>query len=246
MRKAKPSQSGIVIGPILFIVAILAVLATAIAAGSGSFNSDTSAVKAKAQASAILEYANEVKMAVDRVRGHGCADEQVSFENPLYGNYVNPNAPGNKSCHVFDPNGGGISYKTSLVSALDDTLSSDYGFGYWVFSGRSCIMGVGTCISAGSSRGQLLMGQNYIRKDVCLEINKALGNAVPENDAAYTDSGCAVSPYHFFTGSYAEPEAATIHSSAGYKKVIGCYKGGTCGYPIGGGGYHFYQALIIR
>ncbi len=55
-------QRGIAIGPILFVVALLAVLATAIAAGSGAFSGDTSAVKAKAQAAAILEYANEVKM----------------------------------------------------------------------------------------------------------------------------------------------------------------------------------------
>ena len=63
------NQRGIVIGPILAVVALLAVLASAIAAGSGSFNGDTSAVKAKAQATAILEYAHEVKFAVDRVLG---------------------------------------------------------------------------------------------------------------------------------------------------------------------------------
>ena len=108
MNRTGNRQSGIAIGPILFVVAILAVLASAIAAGSGAFNSDTSAVKAKAQASAILEYANEVKFAVDRLLAKGCADTQISFENPIVSGYTNPNAPSDKSCHVFDVNGGGI------------------------------------------------------------------------------------------------------------------------------------------
>ena len=47
MEKAGNQQSGIAIAPILFVVAILAVLAIAISAASGAFNGDTSAVKAK-------------------------------------------------------------------------------------------------------------------------------------------------------------------------------------------------------
>ncbi len=86
-------QRGIAIGPILYIVAILAVLASAIAAGSGAFNSDTSAISAKAQATAILGYTYEVKLGVDRVLGHGCKDTDISFENPVVGGYINPNSP---------------------------------------------------------------------------------------------------------------------------------------------------------
>ena len=64
-----------------------------IAAGSGAFNSDTSAISAKAQATAILGYAYEVKLGVDRVLGHGCKDTDISFENPVVGGYINPNSP---------------------------------------------------------------------------------------------------------------------------------------------------------
>jgi hypothetical protein len=109
MRKG--NQSGIAIGPILFVVALLAVLASAVAAGSGSFNSDTSAIKAKAQASAILEYAHEVKFAVEKLIGKGCKDTEISFENDVVSGYTNPNSLSDKSCHVFDVNGGGIIWK---------------------------------------------------------------------------------------------------------------------------------------
>ena len=75
-------QRGIVIGPILAVVAILAVLASAIAAGSGAFTGDTSAISAKAQATAILGYAYEVKLGVDRVLGHGCKDTCLLYTSP--------------------------------------------------------------------------------------------------------------------------------------------------------------------
>lgn len=45
---------GIAIGPILFVIAILAVLVGAISSGSGGFGSDTSVERARANAAAIV------------------------------------------------------------------------------------------------------------------------------------------------------------------------------------------------
>ena len=243
-------QRGIVIGPILFVVALLAMLAMAIAAGTGVFSGDTSAVNAKAQAAAILEQANEFKMAVERVRGHGCSDTEISFENTILNSYTspvasytNPNAPSDKSCHVFDVNGGGISYKRPPIEALDSKYGGELGFGYWVFSGKTCVNYTGKCRA---SKASLIMGCLFISKDVCKEINQKLGNPMPANDAAYADVGCGVLTYHFFGGSYTDPPSSTIDGGTANTKVIGCYKGGTCGIPTGGGGYHFYQVLILR
>ena len=47
-------NAGIALGPILFIIAILAILAAAIAAGSGSFNTSTASEGNKAKASALI------------------------------------------------------------------------------------------------------------------------------------------------------------------------------------------------
>ena len=189
-------QSGIAIAPILFVVAILAVLATAIAAGSGAFNGDTSAVKAKAQATAILEYANEVKMGVDRVYNRGCLDTQISFENPIVSGYTNPNAPSDKSCHVFDVNGGGIVWKappSGSQNQADHDAANPIGikvptgnFGM----GSVCVMGVGTggrCTASpctvpfpcfytdGTTSADVVMYLPWVTRDVCLAINKISG-----------------------------------------------------------------------
>ncbi|QQR68709.1 MAG: hypothetical protein IPI58_07660 [Alphaproteobacteria bacterium] len=163
-RWASASESGIAIGPILWVVAILAVLAAAIAAGSGVFNGDISAVKAKAQASAILEQANLLTIAVQRVVGHGCTDTQISFENPMVSGYVNSNAPSDKSCHVFDVNGGGINFPTITASTSDTTDG-----GKFVFEGSATFHGLGELIPD-------LVGYLPIDSlDLCKQLNTGLG-----------------------------------------------------------------------
>lgn len=230
-------QRGIAIGPILFVVALLAILATAISAGTGVFNGDTSAVKAKAQASAILEYANEVKMAVDRVRGHGCSNMEVSFENPIVSGYTNSNAPSDKSCHVFDVNGGGTVWKKppDNVSGHNEGYfyTGDYNF-------------TGNLPSGGGEQpnNDLVMFLLDINENVCAEINRML----------FQDSSIPTSIYS--PASFVEMRKFGIHFYwVGYG-----YNGGSdhptssCGlwpsviYPAGtkNDQYIFYNVLITN
>ena len=177
-------QRGIAIGPILCVVAILAVLASAIAAGSGAFNGDTSTVRSKAIAVALLEYADNVKMAVDRLLAKGCLETEISFENDFVtydGGYTNPNAPSDKSCHVFDPNGGGIVWK----DPPQEVVYNDWN-GRWearTGDGNYSLRGLGTTqhdlsfwvrgvlynpTEPANAKGRVLLA-------ACHEINKMLG-----------------------------------------------------------------------
>lgn len=236
----KPSQSGIAIAPILFVVGILAVLATAIAAGSGSFNSDTSAVKAKAQAASILEYADQLKKAVDRVRMRGCLDTQVSFENPLHGNYTNPNAPGDKSCHIFDPNGGGISFLPIKVSELE--VGND---GYFEFQGVHQVPKLGKSTLGDSESTELIGFLPLDSLNLCKKINEMLGVSGSIGIDKYRDPGI-----YAFKGTYTS--VAIIGDD-----VIGSWEDGlmmgclqkTSGYPTLPpiyAPYFFYAVLIVR
>ena len=49
------NQDGIALGPILFIIAILAIIAAAIAAGSGSFTANTKTVNTNVRASTLIQ-----------------------------------------------------------------------------------------------------------------------------------------------------------------------------------------------
>jgi hypothetical protein len=60
-------QSGIAIGPILFIVAILAILATAIAAGSSTFATSSGQEAARTNAAALIQIGQNLKLGADRL-----------------------------------------------------------------------------------------------------------------------------------------------------------------------------------
>ena len=192
----RTNQCGIAIGPILYIVAILAVLVSAIAAGSGEFNGDISAVSAKAQASAILGYAHEVKLGVDRVIAKGCTDTQISFGNPFVSGYTNPNAPADKSCHVFDVNGGGIVWKNPPIGAnkiLD-------GGGFWITDYVPYIIGGYAAIpNIGTNSNELVLYLPISEQKLCAAINNILGiSGINDTYAMYG----SVYTVGYFTGSY--------------------------------------------
>src|SRR5580704_10446143 len=94
------NDAGIAIGPILFIIAILAILAAAIAAGSGSFTAPTASEGAKTKASAIIQLGDNIKMGMDR----------LTMENGVsFGNWVINTANTVNNTDLFSPTGGGIS-----------------------------------------------------------------------------------------------------------------------------------------
>lgn len=173
-------QRGIVIGPILFLIAIIGVLAAAIAAGTGGFGGNVSTARAKVIASALLDYANTVQIGVDRVLAKGCDETEISFENPFVSGYENPNAPSDKSCHVFDVNGGGIVWKNP-----PNEVYFDNGYGQWsIRTGTAnSLRWLGTqehdlFLTLGGTishvhPGVVAKGKNLL--PVCKEINKMLG-----------------------------------------------------------------------
>ena len=104
------NQDGIALGPILFIIAILAIIAAAIAAGSGGFNANTNTEGEKVMAQAIIDYGDQIQAAVNVALSNGCTNTQGSFQNGVVSGYTNPNAPADGSCNVFDPRGGGLEW----------------------------------------------------------------------------------------------------------------------------------------
>jgi type II secretory pathway pseudopilin PulG len=101
-------QQGIAIGPILFIIAILAIIAAAIAAGSGAFNANTNTESTKQQAATILMQLQAIKDGTQRAMlENGCDVTQLDFSSLTTA--TNPNAPSDGSCAIFKPTGGSIS-----------------------------------------------------------------------------------------------------------------------------------------
>lgn len=240
LKRSHPPENGIAIGPILFVVALLAVLVSAIAAGSGSFSGDTSEVKIKAQATAILGYADELQIGVDRVMSR-CPDTQFSLANSVDSGYAeNPLAPTDKSCHVFDVNGGGILFKEPPPDVDLTAVPAELRH-YIVHTGNE-IEGMGIT-DIGRDLIIMLPG---LRKELCLKINDMVGVPMVSGDAP-----TGVHPQTSLKGGdyYAT-------NANGYNLSCGVFRGKpTCcikaslsdadpRIPIGT--YVFYHALHVR
>lgn len=267
MRK-RNAQRGIVIGPILFLIAIIGVLAAAIAAGTGGFSGSSSTASAKVLAAAIIDYADTVKNGVDRVLANGCEDTEISFENPFSsGYYINPNAPSDKSCHVFDVNGGGISMKTPPVGAQNQ---ADYDTAthpakevigkYFIYP--ICAMGVGSggygstaaanpCSFVDSTTSaDLVMILPWVTRDVCLQINQTAGLKNKDASTPPTNGNFGLYRSSVFSGSYANWSGSVVlDTTYGNPNNLGAMQG--CMSTLNasqqpGGGYTYFRVLLAR
>lgn len=97
-RRRGRRDSGIALGPILFIIAILGILATAIAAGSGSFTGNSGAEAARVNASALIQIGTLLKSGFDRMIGTGADFDTIN---------IDPTATSNAN-DLFAPSGGSI------------------------------------------------------------------------------------------------------------------------------------------
>lgn len=113
MSKASPrtAESGNVLFYILIAVALLAALSFAVAqSGRGSI-AQMNEEKSKLLANEIMEYGDIIANAVAQLRLRGCKPTEISFENPEKAGYANAGAPADKTCNIFDPAGGGVTYR---------------------------------------------------------------------------------------------------------------------------------------
>ena len=112
---------------------------------------------------------------------NGCDDTQISFQNGITSGYVNPNAPSDGSCNVFDPRGGGVIWKREIANSAT-TGSNRCFLGYYSQPG------VGNFTTDPS----LIMYQPVNSADVCNEINNILGipEAIQANDYMGGTTNC--------------------------------------------------------
>ena len=110
-------NAGIAIGPILFIIAILGILAAAIAAGSGSFTAGTSNETNRTKSAAIIQIGENLKVGMDR----------MMMENGIaYGGYTINASNSINNNDLFSPTGGG-------VSVPSDSMSNVVGTDHWLY-----------------------------------------------------------------------------------------------------------------
>ena len=195
--------------------------------------------QAKIAAQEIINYAQLVERAVDRVRRNGCSEGEISFSNPsewaaaVEATYVHTPASEDK-CKVFNDNGGKLAWQDPNLSYYDSSMVMCCGlFGAWQFSGNLRVNGTGTSTIGPPCSGCELVTTNLpLKKEVCSAINEALG----------LGSDIPIDP-----GDIHQPAFSGVSSFVRSDEVPSSNKGGLCFQEQASNQrYIFYQTLIAR
>lgn len=122
-------DAGIAIGPILFVIAILAILATAIAAGSSTFASSSSQETNRTNAASMIQIGQNLKMGVDRIvaLGIGVTSVDINASNTSTNNAL------------FSPLGGGLIPPSTALAHTPTTDAWHYIYGNVVKLGSASL-----------------------------------------------------------------------------------------------------------
>lgn len=224
-------ESGNVLFIILIAVALLASLSYAVTqstrGGTDAFTKERNAL----MSDEIISYGNTLANAVGQLRLRGCSTNQISFENNISALYANGSAPSDNTCHVFHPEGGGMTYQLTDPKAITDGGTGIY------FDGSMEIEDIGrTCGAAACS--DLTFYVRDLKQGTCIQLNNKLSVTNP-SDIPPVDNDVDFDP---FTGAYTYDltlgDTVTSATIAGRKSA--------CVQESSGSTYTFYRVLIAR
>ena len=172
-------EAGSAIIWILMAVALFAALNFAFNSSTRTSTSTLDDAAATAYANQIIAYGNEVKNAVKRLTLRGCIATEISFDNDAWTRIDetiknhsagdNPNAPTDKSCHVFSENGGQIEAKF-----LSNVGISTNGLPPIAYKPGSSKAFYAVIDDIGTSEAELALHINLITNQICKKINNIL------------------------------------------------------------------------
>ncbi len=222
-------DAGIAIGPILFIIAILGILAAAIAAGSGTFMNSTTAESNKTKSSALIQIGENLKLGMD----------QIVMENGVAPNEVNTDfSATGVNTGLFSPTGGGIA-QPSPGMANDPRVDS------WYFV-KGDVVGFGT-------GNDVVMAVLPVKLGVCAEVNnRVMGTAgVPSGTFGDFTSNVASGTWPAATATWGLSDGTSTTTSTPSLQGIatGCVRNTSVTVDAANGpstDYFFYQVLAIQ
>jgi hypothetical protein len=149
-----------------------------------------SAQQAKIAAQELASYFNSVSRAAEKLMIKGCSATDISFASSLdTGPRVifndSTTAPLDKSCHIFDSAGGGLTPPSNLAtyldspSVIDNAYHEQLGQVYYRFMDT-------TVIDLGTSGYDYSIKYNFIKPEICEAYNSLLQNGV---DTSIPDPG---------------------------------------------------------
>jgi hypothetical protein len=250
LQNNKYNQSGnvfivILIGVFLF-SALLYMFARSAQQGTGNITQQ----QAKVAAQEVLNYARLIEGGVDRIRRNGCSESEISFENSFVAGYNNARAPLDNSCHVFDDNGGKISYTAPSTNWLDAANDTEIFYNELLFPEGSCVIDVGTggstCNTANNeTTHDIVLIIPWIKRELCITLNNDLNVENPSGEPPIDNGRVWLATNDKFVGNFPTTAGYALQADTSENHTSACIAAD----PLGdqpGGGFHFYHVLLAR
>lgn len=186
MTQNHNTQSGAVFYYILLAVALIAALTYFVARDNRASVGLLSDDQARIVATEILEQANLVTTAYQKLRLRGFHEESISFVNSKVSGYTNPNCT-SEACEIFNLNGGALNW---IVPPKNANNGED-----WTYTGDLPIYGAG----GSNERYDLTMILPNVKDEVCKMINFKIGRTSSFNSNIPINSDTTLTA-HKFTG----------------------------------------------
>lgn len=237
MQLNNKSQAGnvfvIILGGVFLFGALMFTFSRSGSKGSGNLTKQ----QTKIIAQEIISYANMVESAVNRVRRNGCSENEINFDNAVVAGYSNTGAPIDGSCDIFSATGGKIDYTAPDPAAFDSGSSANFSFGEHFFTGGNVAPEM-----EDPARNELLYMINFLKRDVCVEINNNVNVDNPSNNPPDEATGICAAAGHKFTGAYGSG-ACGIDAIA---PLLGKFSACIETLADGNESYTFYHVLLAR
>ena len=176
----------------------------------------------------MLNYAQRVERAVNRLRRQNVTENDISFDKPIVSGYNHASAQPDEH-KVFHPSGGAMKWTTPQDKIFAGAT------GNWIITGANQVNDLGTdCAS--TTCNELLLVLTNIKEDLCIRLNNRLDVPNP-SDAPPADSGNTL--LTLFQGSFTSDH--DIDLGAGNNgNPSACY------FETDSSRYNFYYTLITR
>lgn len=220
------SQKGSVFFYILIAIALLAALTYSVSRSSRGNVNIISEQQSKIAAQNIIEQAETVSNAVQKLILRGFDETEISFENLIDTNYVLA-ACTTSQCQIFNLNGGGLNWLYPPENANDGTN--------WIYSGALPINNNGT-----NARYDLTMILPNINQKTCQEINFKLGLAPTNSETILTATDTTITINKLATGNEISDSSNFLNGAGIDGNTSICLQMGTVTGDYTGNNQYYY------
>ena len=222
------SESGNVLWFILVAVILLGALTLMLSRAGSNVEQSGDFEQLRIKATQLMRYASSIEQGIDKLRHiNGCSENEISFANTTDTNYNNTNSPTDNSCHIFEPEGAGLEWRS-----LTDQTSTAFGGAGLGFTGSIEVHDLETTATE-------LVAMIPISQSLCNHINSKFSISTTTADIT-SDMDDLTSDY--YTGSFVE----AFEFGNGATKAPGVEDEATGCIIDDNGEYLFYHVLLAR